>query len=735
LIGIRAAVLVASGVVLSCSGTAFANHNTTEIVSTGPNGGNGPISSQFRGASADGSRVFFQSNEQLVAADTDTRMDVYERAGATTILLSTGPAGGNGAFNVSFAANSADGTRVFFRTTEQLVSSDADTTQDLYERSGGATTLLSTGPAGGNGAFQAIFAGISQDGSKAFFQTSESLVAADADTGWRDVYQRSNGTTTLFSTWALGGNGDFDATYAGASRDGARVFFLTDEPLEGSDFDPMQDVYVREGGATSHLSIGPAGGNGNDDFDYDAFFDGASADGSIVWLHTDEVLVSSDTDSANDVYERSGGTISLLSTGPAGGNAESAAFWVGASETGGRVFFDTQEPLVGQDTDSSTDIYERAGGATTLVSTGPDGGNGAFFAAFQGVSVDGSRVFFHTSEGLLAADTDATQDVYERTGGTTTLVSQGPGSANEPLPASYKGASRDGTRVFFDTSEYLAGLTTGIYPDIYERTAGSTTIVSVGPNGGAGDFFAFFRGVSDDGTRLFFETDESLVSSDTDTTQDVYSSSINIGGYVRPLSTGPVRVSLVPAYEPCATSNRTHGPPLAYPSCNPPAQSSGQLTVGTSDANGLAPGSTGFVKLQPVVGNPSTPADEADVRITASLSDVRNKSDLTDYTGELQIEPVLRITDKLNGVAPVVNGTTVDLPFPVTVPCAATASTAIGSKCTVTTTADSILIGAVTEQKRTIWQTATVRVTDGGPDGAAATPDNTLFATQGLFVP
>ena len=147
------------------------------------------------------------------------------------------------------------------------------------------------------------------------------------------------------------------------------------------------------------------------------------------------------------------------------------------------MFFDTQEPLVGQDTDASTDIYERAGGSTTLISTGPDGGNGGLFSAFQGTTADGSRVFFHTADSLLAADTDGMQDVYERAGGVTTLVSQGPGAPTASYPATFKGASRDGTRVFFDTSEHLVGIATGIYPDIYERHAGTTTFLSLGPDG------------------------------------------------------------------------------------------------------------------------------------------------------------------------------------------------------------------------------------------------------------
>ena len=52
------------------------------------------------------------------------------------------------------------------------------------------------------------------------------------------------------------------------------------------------------------------------------------------------------------------------------------SYLVAADEGGTHVFFTTREALVGSDTDSSLDVYERAGGTTTLVSTGPSGGNG-----------------------------------------------------------------------------------------------------------------------------------------------------------------------------------------------------------------------------------------------------------------------------------------------------------------------------------------------------------------------
>jgi hypothetical protein len=724
-------VLAVTGMLLAAGG-AQADHNTIERMSTGPTGGNGAQSAVFRGAAADGSRVVFQTPEKLVGTDTDAATDVYERAGGATTLLSTGPSGGNGAFGATFAGISPGGARVVFRTAEPLVTGDTDAAVDLYERAGGVTTLVSTGPFGGNADFNAIFEAMSQDGSRIFFSSDERLTSNDNDNE-SDIYERAAGTTTLISTGPADANLGVPATFAGLSRDGTRVFFVSDEPLASSDVDNTQDVYERAGGITTHLSIGPAGGNGNEDLDYDATFDGASADGTKVWLHTDETLTADDTDAANDIYQRSGAAIARVSTGAAGGNGAAHAFFDGASDDGSRVFFDTQEALTAGDTDASTDVYERAAGTTTLLSAG---GNGPFFSAFEGASADGARVIFQTAEPLVAADTDTYQDVYRREGGTTTLISTGPQGGNGAFPASFRGASRDGWRVFFETSEHLVPAAGGTYPDLYERAASGTTLISTGPLGGAGSFFAFFAFASDDGTRVFFETAEALAPGDTDSSQDVYMSSSALG-YVRPKGALTVRASLVPAFNECTAPNRTHGPGLAFPSCNPPAQASSYLTVGTPDVNGEAANSSGSVKLQALPGIAATPADEADVRIQASLSDVRRRTTgLPDYTGELQLDLQLRITDKLNGSTPTDFATVADLPFAVTVACAATAATTTGATCGATTTADAVVPGAVTELKRTMWEVGRIAVRDGGADSTAATTSgNGLFATQGLLVP
>jgi predicted acyl esterase len=204
-------------------------------------------------------------------------------------------------------------------------------------------------------------------------------------------------------------------------------------------------------------------------------------------------------------------------------------------------------------------------------------------------------------------------------------------------------------------------------------------------------------------------------------------------GYARPKSASPVRVSLVPAFQPCTAPDRTHGPPLAFGSCSSPQRTSSNLTVGTPDANGQGANSSGSMRLAAVPGVPGSPADEADVKIEASLSDVREAAGLADYAGELSAETTLRITDKASGDGEA--ATVVDIPLPATMPCTPTPDAGKGANCSLSTTMDALVPGAVTEGNRAIWALGQVRVFDGGPDGVAATADNSLFAVQGIFIP
>jgi hypothetical protein len=224
-------------------------------------------------------------------------------------------------------------------------------------------------------------------------------------------------------------------------------------------------------------------------------------------------------------------------------------------------------------------------------------------------------------------------------------------------------------------------------------------------------------------------------SADPDSPDYEVTYTVRRAGYPRPLGATPARAALVVAYDECTSPNRTHGSPLAVGSCSPPVQTSGQLTVGTLDANGKPANSVGVVRYDVVNGDPGTPVNESDVRLQLSLTDVRNRGSLSDYTGELLARNTIRITDRASGPSGGEAATTADTPLSFAVPCAATAGTGIGSVCATATTVNSLMPGAVQESQSAIWQLGEVQVFDGGPDGDAATDPNTLFADQGFFVP
>jgi hypothetical protein len=182
---------------------------------------------------------------------------------------------------------------------------------------------------------------------------------------------------------------------------------------------------------------------------------------------------------------------------------------------------------------------------------------------------------------------------------------------------------------------------------------------------------------------------------------------------------------------------------------------SGVLTLGTPDVNGAAARMTGSLKLTVLAGNPATPADDADVGIRISITDVRCRATnaacpagpLSDFEGRLLAAPnPLRITDRLNTPPGPVGGsgtgdTQLELPFD----CGPTADPAVGSACTLETTLDAVIPGAVWEGQRAIWELGQIHVRDPGPNGAgfespACPPscgdgDETLFLRQGVFVP
>lgn len=508
----------------------------------------------YRGSSADGEVVFFESEEQLVPGDTDNKRDLYARSFDETVgedgayvtrEVSVGPTGGNDAYNVLFEQAASDGGRVFFSTEESLVAADTDRETDVYVRElkAGTTKLVSLGaaaclPGCGNGEFPSGFAGARSD--EVFLVTAERLVPALDSDGAIDIYERDlkTETTTLVSSGGSAclpacGNQDANATLRGVSADGSTAFFATSESLVPEDSDGAIDIYAHAlpAGPTILVSAGDPGcspcGNSNASA---AVFAASSDDGSKVFFATDEGLVPADDDGANDVYQRAGGTTTLVSDG---GESKPATF-AAAPGNASRVFFVTAESLVGPaDANGANDVYMWEGGAPQLVTSGT--GTGSIFGA---VTDDATAVLFTTTEALLAADEDKSADVYRRgvEGGAPELVSAGDPACSpcgsDEIPARFNRASVDGSRVFFTTDEPLSSQDFDDEDDIYLRDleAGSTTLATPPPGlcplAGCD---ATFVDASDEAAHVFFQTFERLVAEDVDSEPDIYERAFDPG--------------------------------------------------------------------------------------------------------------------------------------------------------------------------------------------------------------
>ncbi len=495
----------------------------TREVSAGPTGGNDAYDATFQGISANGREIYFSTQEPLVEADGDkSSVDVYAHDTVTgqTVLVSRaassceGPPCGNGPAPATYKGSSADGQRVFFETTESLAPADGDEASDVYVRDLAAepptTTLVSRPDAScsgsgscGAGAAAETFVGASSDGNEVFFETTESLTSGDEDST-SDIYVRDleAGSTTLVSAGGVC-PAEVEASacrprFRDASASGSRVFFTSSERYSGgvADTDKGTDVYVWEGGAPALVSTGATGGNAEES---PATFAGATPDGARVFFATSEALTGEDSDTVNDVYRRDltaePPTTTLVSRPDsscvAAGCGEGAGSFDATSESGDTVFFQTAESLLPADTDNLVDIYARhVSGETTELVSAPAAscGGGCGSAAtvkFAAASADGESVVFTTAEPLAPADEDGGEDVYLRSlgAGTTTLESK---DGICPLPgetgcnSTFAGASQDAAHVFFRTAERLTAEDVDSDLDVYEREGSQTRLVSAG---------------------------------------------------------------------------------------------------------------------------------------------------------------------------------------------------------------------------------------------------------------
>lgn len=195
--------------------------------------------------------------------------------------------------------------------------------------------------------------------------------------------------------------------------------------------------------------------------------------------------------------------VSNLETAPAGTTPSDAHFQGGSTDLS-HVVFDEGAQLTSDAPSASDNLYEWSGGTVSLVTEVPSSGTsctggscepvvgslagGGMGSAEHAVSDDGSTVFFNAAGNL-----------YARQNGTSTVqVDGGIGGGGN-----FFAASSDGTKVFF-----ADGAGANLYE--YDLSASSSPLTNLTPGGSAG--VLGFSGSSDDGSHLYFVATSVLAS-------------------------------------------------------------------------------------------------------------------------------------------------------------------------------------------------------------------------------
>jgi WD40-like Beta Propeller Repeat len=378
----------------------MARHETVRLDAVQPGAsGSGNVQPSFQYASGDGSLVFFTDEQRLTsdAGASEGKPDLYECAISAgpgelkcdlTDLTPETPAGQADVLGVSGA--SEDGSYVYFVANGVLAPNAVQGTCagesyplpthrcNLYLRHGGITTLVaviseeeSPDYGGGSRFLSRLTARVSPNGRYLAFMSSRSLTGydnRDARSGVRDeevflydalanrvvcascnptgarplgveVNKLNGGLVAGNSVWWRSGE------EGGEERDWLAANIPGYTPA-GNGADGHQSRYLSNEGRlffNSSDALVPQDVNNNEDVYQYEFPAGATTSGS-----------DSCTTASSTFSERSGGCVSLISSGTAPG--ESA--FLDASENGDDVFFLSGEKLVAQAPATSVSVYD-----------------------------------------------------------------------------------------------------------------------------------------------------------------------------------------------------------------------------------------------------------------------------------------------------------------------------------------------------------------------------------------
>jgi len=466
-------------------------------------------------------------------------------------------------FDPGLAGATADFSHVIFESTYNLAAGATGTGIKLYENANGTVRLAGILPdsacetppcaaqesAAGQGAIRldsrergvGMYTQntISTDGSRIVFTANpliQEFAGLQGPSFQGNLYLREGGRTTVqlnaSERSVADPNGWQPAMFMGASRDDSKIFFKTAQALTDEDTDPQReitgklavDIYMYDVNAPAgkHLTLVSRDQVPSDDHDgspHAEYVHAVSADGKYVYFSTRNVLAP------------------------------------GATSFGGHrnlyVWHDGEVRYVAGDGNGSTSQTTNWGEQGLIV--------GWHLDEFR-VTLDGKHALFVTNEPRLAesvgydnyagsssrCEYGYCHEVYlydferdgltcvscdasgERPVGDAKFMSNSPDTSSVATTQHLNNAlSEDGSRVFFDTSDALVRSDTNGKRDVYEYDARTGRVALISSGRSSED--SLFVEATPSGSDVLFTTSERLVRSEIDGNFDLYDARVDGG--------------------------------------------------------------------------------------------------------------------------------------------------------------------------------------------------------------
>ncbi|HST54718.1 MAG TPA: hypothetical protein VLJ42_02345 [Solirubrobacteraceae bacterium] len=415
------------------------------------------------------------------------------------------------------------------------------------------------------GGFAVTFAGASTDYSHVVYEANDALTPNapfPAAGNGNDVYEWINGQLQLVSVLPSGlpsqnavvGNGFASNFIHAVSNDGSKVFF--------TDIASTNQLYVRENGAVtfdvsaSQKTNGSGPGGTDPHGAQPASFMAASADGSKVFFTSSSELTNDantgSSDGGNDLYQydlQSGQLSDLtVDNNPADANGAQVQGVVGSSDDGSYLYYVAAGTLAAGASTSVYNLYLRHAGASTFIAPLVSGDSPDWSASLTNrnseVTPDGRHVALMSSlplTGYVNVDANTNQidsEVFEYSADTNHLSCAsckptngqpiGPSSIPTYITAvlNPRYLSDDGKRLFFNSNDSLAPGDFNRKQDVFEYGNGQIHQISTGSSPSD----SFFVDASASGNDVFFTTRQVLAQNDLDTSSDIYDARVG-GGF------------------------------------------------------------------------------------------------------------------------------------------------------------------------------------------------------------